>query len=95
MRSIKRNPRPLSSYDGRVEDQRLQTVVCERIREAARRKGLSVNRLADFAGLSSSYLSAVLRGEKSPTLRTLDRVATALEIDPFVLLGPEPREPRK
>ena len=87
--SIERNRGLSWAYDASVENRQFQSVVSERIRTVALRKGLSVNRLADFAGVSRSYLSAVLRGEKSPTLRTLSYVAEALEVDLFVLLGPD------
>ncbi|MBI2551761.1 helix-turn-helix transcriptional regulator [Candidatus Uhrbacteria bacterium] len=41
----------------------------------ARARGLSVNRLADFAGLSRGYVSRLLRAEQSPTLDTLEKLA--------------------
>jgi len=54
--------------------------VIARIVELAAEKELSVNRLADFSGLSRGYVSTVLRGKKSPTLRTLIKLADALEV---------------
>lgn len=58
-----------------------------RIRKLAREKGLSVNRLADFAGLSRGYVSRLLRAEQSPTLDTLEKLAEALEVEVRDLLG--------
>ena len=52
----------------------------ERRAEAGR--PLSINRLADFAGLGRGYLSELLRLDKQPTLRTVEKIATALEMDP-------------
>ena len=49
-------------------------------------RGLSINRLAHAAGISQSYLSAVLRGESSPSLRTLDKVAGALGVEAWELI---------
>jgi transcriptional regulator with XRE-family HTH domain len=63
----------------------LQRVVRDRIRLLAKQRGYSINRLAEFAGISGGYLSTVLRGQKSPTLRTIEKIADALEIDPFDL----------
>ena len=49
-------------------------------------RGMSVNQLAGVAGVSQGSLSLVLRGEKCPTLRTLDHLARALEVRPWELL---------
>ena len=68
----------------------LHKVVRDRIKSLARERGYSVNRLADFAGMSGGYLSTVLRGQKSPTLRTLEKIADALEIDPLDLFRTSP-----
>jgi len=43
-------------------------------------KGYSVNRLADFSGIGRGRLSEILAGKSSPTLRTLGKLADALEI---------------
>jgi transcriptional regulator with XRE-family HTH domain len=46
-----------------------------------RRKEWSVNQLADFSGLVRGYLSDVLTAKKSPTVRTLVKLADALGIE--------------
>ncbi len=43
-------------------------------------KGLSINRLADFAGVSRGYLSRVLKGQQSPSVKTLAKLAEALGV---------------
>lgn len=63
----------------------LQAVVTNRIRELAEAKGYSINRLADFSGISAGYLSTVLRGKKSPSLRTISKIADALDVSPLEL----------
>ena len=69
-------------------------IVTSRILELAKKKGYSVNRLADFAGISRGHLSNILRGRMSPTLRTLDRIALALEVQVRDLLDePPPKTP--
>lgn len=55
-------------------------VIVDRIKTLATEKGLSVNRLADFSGLSRSYMSTVLRKKNSPTVKTLMKIAAALEV---------------
>jgi DNA-binding XRE family transcriptional regulator len=51
-----------------------------RTRELRKTKGWSQNQLADFSGVARSYLSHILAGEYSPTLRILARLADALEV---------------
>jgi transcriptional regulator with XRE-family HTH domain len=46
-----------------------------------RRKKWSINQLADFSGLGRGYLSDVLAAKKSPTVRTLAKLADALETE--------------
>ncbi len=58
-----------------------------RIRQLARSRKMSMNRLADFAGLGRGYVSDVLAGKKSPTLRTLAKIAGALEVPVTELLA--------
>ena len=48
--------------------------------ELRKAKGRSQNKLADFAGIGRGYLSHILAGEYSPTLRILARLADALEV---------------
>lgn len=50
------------------------------IRERARRQEVSLNKLADFAGISRRHLTRVLVGEQSPTLATLEKIAKALDV---------------
>jgi DNA-binding XRE family transcriptional regulator len=58
-----------------------------RTRELRKTKGWSQNQLADFAGIARSYLSHILAGEYSPTLRILARLAEALEVQVKDLFG--------
>jgi transcriptional regulator with XRE-family HTH domain len=49
--------------------------------------GLSQDELAFRAGMTRNYVGALERGEQSPTLRTLDKLAEALGVSPLTLLG--------
>jgi len=51
-----------------------------------RRAGLSQEQLAFRAGVTRNYVGGLERGEKSPTLRTLDKLADALGVSPLDLL---------
>jgi len=59
----------------------IEAVVASRIKFYAGKRGYSINHLADFAGVSRGYLSEVLRGKYSPTVRLLAKIAEALEVD--------------
>jgi transcriptional regulator with XRE-family HTH domain len=61
----------------------------ERIRRARGAQRLSLNDLAEKAGVSRSMLSAVERGSKAPTVLVLDRIATGLDTSIARLLGEE------
>ena len=62
-----------------------QETVCARVAEILRqereKRGLSMNLLAERAGLSQQMVSYVERQMRNPTLETLLRMASALEID--------------
>jgi transcriptional regulator with XRE-family HTH domain len=62
-----------------------QHAVCSRVaqllREEREKQGLSMNLVAERAGLSQQMVSYVEREMRNPTLETLLRIAAALEID--------------
>lgn len=55
-------------------------IIGERIRDLRKLRGISQEELAFKASLNSSHLSKIERGVKSPTLDSLDKIVTALEI---------------
>ena len=57
------------------------------IQNLVRRKRWSANQLADFSTVGRGYLSDVLAGKKSPTVRTLVKIAGALEVEVKALFG--------
>ena len=50
------------------------------------KKNLSQGELAARAGICVSYVSMLERGQRSPPLETLDRLALALDVTPVSLL---------
>jgi transcriptional regulator with XRE-family HTH domain len=68
-----------------ASDKKSQQAVCSRVakilRQEREKKGLSMNAVADRAGLSQQMVSYVEREMRNPTLETLLRIAAALEID--------------
>ena len=51
------------------------------IRVARIKRGISQAGLADMAGLARSTMGIVERGEQSPSLQTITKVANALDMD--------------
>jgi transcriptional regulator with XRE-family HTH domain len=71
-----------------VETREVRALVARNIRAIAREKGLTLNRVADFAAVSKAGLYNVLRGTTAATTDWLTRVATALDVEPWQLLAP-------
>lgn len=69
-----------------MEPAELQAIFIERVTEKAEAKGLSLNRLGDFAGVSRGYMSMLMRAQKMPTIAIVAKLAAALEVEPWELL---------
>lgn len=50
------------------------------IAEFRKRKGISQEVLSGLADIGRTHLSAIERGERKPTLETLYRISTALDV---------------
>jgi transcriptional regulator with XRE-family HTH domain len=66
-----------------------------RVKERMAEKKLSINRLADFAGLGRGRVSEILTGKTSPTLRTIGKIADALETSAGALVPDDEPGPRE
>ena len=51
-----------------------------RLKELREKKGITVNKLANLAGISQSYLRDIELGNKNPTIETLSYFCDALGI---------------
>lgn len=60
--------------------------IARRIRTHARKRKLSLVRLADFAGVSRSGIFAILAGERLPSICWLLKIANALDTTPGSLV---------
>ena len=60
------------------------------LRQLRKSRGMSQHALADRAGLSRNFVAQIERGESTPTVSTLGRLATALGISSGELLGEGP-----
>jgi transcriptional regulator with XRE-family HTH domain len=72
-------------YFSGVASNKSQQAVCSRVarllRQEREKRGFSMNLVAERAGLSQQMVSYVEREMRNPTLETLLRIASALEID--------------
>ena len=78
-----------------MDAEEIRARVATRIRELAARRKLSLNRLADRAGLTHSLFYAVLAGERAATTDTLTKLAVALGVEPMEFLRPPRRTKAK
>ena len=67
----------------------LQSLFGKRIRELRKNQGLSQERLADMAGIDSTFVGSIERGKANPSLKVIAGIAEALSVDiadlfPFV-----------
>jgi transcriptional regulator with XRE-family HTH domain len=61
--------------------------IAERIRRLREAKGLSQGDIQKRTGLLRCYISRVENGHTIPSLRTLEKLATALDVEPWELLS--------
>lgn len=57
------------------------------VKRARKAAGYSQEEFADLANVARSYMSDVERGARNPTLRVVERIASALQIEPEKLLA--------
>jgi transcriptional regulator with XRE-family HTH domain len=65
----------------------LLTRFAANVRKLRSKKKLSQKALADKIGISVSYVSMLERGQRSPPLETIEKMAKALGVTPAALLG--------
>jgi transcriptional regulator with XRE-family HTH domain len=68
----------------------LQRIAGVNIRSHRKKLGLSQEQLADELGVHRTYMGGVERGERNLTLRSLERLAARMGVDPVTLLQPPP-----
>lgn len=66
----------------------LQRVVGDNLRDHRTQRGLSQEAFADLLGYHRTYVGGLERGERNLSLRSVERIAQALSVDPLELLTP-------
>ena len=73
-----------------MDEGELQMVVGENLRRVRHAMGHSQESFGEHVGWHRTFVGSVERGERNLTLRTIERIAIQLEVDPLLLiLGPE------
>lgn len=78
-----------------MEPADLRAVVAANVVRIAKKRGLSISKLADFAGIDRAGLSRCLNGRAAMTTDRLCRLANALDVEPHELLRGTDRAPAK
>ena len=68
----------------------LQRTVGRNLRAYREAKGLSQEAFADVLGFHRTYMGGIERGERNLTLKSLERIAERIELDPSTLLDRRP-----
>ena len=67
----------------------LQRAVGRNLRAYRKARGLSQEAFADVLGVHRTYMGGVERGERNLTLKSVERIAAKIEVEPLALLQPE------
>jgi transcriptional regulator with XRE-family HTH domain len=70
----------------------LQRAVGHNLRAYRQARGLSQEAFADELGVHRTYMGGIERGERNLTLKSLERIASQLDVDPLALLQPPEAE---
>ena len=58
----------------------------DNVRRLREKAGLSQDAFADLVGVHRTYMSGIERGKRGPTIRVVEKIATALGVRPGSLL---------
>ncbi len=64
----------------------LQRILGQNLRGCRQAKGLSQKAFADVLGLHRAYMGGIERGERNLTLKSVEKIAAKLGLEPLVLL---------
>jgi transcriptional regulator with XRE-family HTH domain len=67
----------------------LQRLLGANLRRYRLARGLSQEAFADVVGVHRTYMGGLERGERNLTLRSVERIAAQLEVEPLALLQPD------
>lgn len=72
----------------------VRSVLARNIRALAKEKGKALNTWAELGGVSRAQLYAVLGRKTAPSIDWLEKLAEAMDVEPWTLLVPPDSPPR-
>lgn len=66
--------------------QELHQIIKKNVVFHRKKSGFSQKELAIKAGISTTYIGEIETCRKYPSVKTLEKIATALELEPYILL---------
>ena len=69
----------------------LGEIVARNLRLLRRERGWSQEKLGQKVGISTNYVGMIERQERSPTIKVIEKIAAAFEVDPIELLKEKSR----
>lgn len=69
----------------------LQKTVGRNLRAYRQARGLSQEAFAELVGVHRTYMGGLERGERNLTLRSVERIAERIGVDPLVLMDAKKR----
>lgn len=70
----------------------LQRIVGRNLRAYRKGRGLSQEEFADVLGVHRTYMGGIERGERNLTLKSVERIASRIDLELLSLLTPNPAE---
>lgn len=67
----------------------LQRIVGRNLRAYRKGRGLSQEEFADVLGVHRTYMGGIERGERNLTLKSVERIAICIDLEPLSLLTPD------
>lgn len=67
----------------------LQRTLGRNLRRYREERGYSQESFADYLGYHRTYMGGIERGERNLTLKSVERIAAKLKVDPLDLLRPD------
>ncbi len=64
---------------------KLLVLLGKRIKALRERKGLTQEELEEKTGVNTKYISAIERGQKNATIKTLEKIAKGLDVELYEL----------
>lgn len=64
----------------------LQLIVGQNLRAYREERGLSQEAFAEVLGVHRTYMGGIERGQRNLTLKSLERIAAKLDLEPLALL---------